>query len=68
MYGITERSVKNIFWNLVDVTLKSGLALPDIQLYTEEEMDDLFETIHANMDPFYQHLYGAFKDPSGRND
>ena len=53
----------------MDVTLKSGLALPDIQIYSEEQMDDLFENIYSSMDPFYQRLYSAYKDPTGsKND
>ena len=65
MWGITERSAKDIFWNIVDSNFKAGLALPDIEVYTEDDMEGLYQSIYDSLDPFYRTLYGAFKDPSG---
>ena len=65
MFGITDRSAKDIFWSLIDSNLEAGLALPDIEVYNEDEMEELYQSMYDSLDPFYQTLYGAFKDPSG---
>jgi hypothetical protein len=65
MFVIDYRTLRDIFWSVTILTLKTNIAIPDI-LNEETDMDQLFDDIYSNLDPFYKTLYGAFEDPSGQ--
>ena len=66
MFGIEYSVAKSIFWAVCRATLDSEITIPNL-LDDNFDMNVFYAQIYNSLDPFFQTLYGAFKDPTGRN-
>lgn len=62
LFGIPNRTVKNIFFSVLIAVFQTKVAIPDL-LHESTDMDRLYEDWWNDLDPFQKTFFGAFKDP-----
>ena len=66
LFGIPTSTARHVFWSILRTTHEHYLGVPDL---LSDDIDDpigkVLREAYDATDPFFQILYGSFKDPKG---
>jgi hypothetical protein len=64
LFGVSDRTTRQIFWSVLKIAYENDMAIPDI-LDENTDMNKLYESLYHNLDSFHKGIFGSFKDPLG---